>query len=203
MGTRTRIAAFVTSLLASALPLGASGAEFIGPENCKVCHPAAYDAWKDSQHSRASASLSPKQQKDGRCLSCHSPEQARGNPDVGCETCHGGGQYYSPRYVMKDAELSRAVGMTDPGEKMCLKCHDATAPSLSPFKFVDKLKLIDHWSADRAERKGRASKAAEKAEEKAVAAPPDKAEKSDKSVQASKKDKASDKDKKDKEKSSQ
>ena len=152
MGPRTLSLALLAAAL---LPGRAFAAEFIGPENCKVCHPAAYESWKDSQHSRAAGSLSPKQQKDGRCLSCHSPEQAKGFTDIGCESCHGGGQYHAPRYVMKDTELTRAVGMVDPSEKMCQKCHDANAPSLAPFKFADKLKLIDHWTVERAARKER------------------------------------------------
>ena len=170
---RTRNYLLALSFLAL-LPTRASGADPIGAENCKACHPAAYEAWKDSQHAKASSSLSPKQQKDARCLSCHSPDQAKGVTDVGCETCHGGGQFYSPRYVMKDAELSRAVGLIDPSEKMCLKCHDANAPSLSPFKFADKLKLIDHWSTERAQRKEKAAAAASAGTAKPKADKPDK-----------------------------
>ncbi|MGC4113150.1 MAG: cytochrome c3 family protein [Myxococcales bacterium] len=162
---RTRNCPLALSFLAVALvlPAAARAADPIGPENCKTCHPAAYEAWKDSQHSKGSSSLSAKQQKDARCLSCHSPDQAKGVPDVSCETCHGGGQFYSPRYVMKDQELSRAVGLLAPSEKMCLKCHDANAPSLAPFKFEEKLKLIDHWSAARAARKEKAAAASDKA----------------------------------------
>ena len=60
-------------------------------------------------------SLSDAQQKDARCLSCHAPDQAeQGMADVTCETCHGGGQYYSPAYVMKDPELARLVGLRGP-----------------------------------------------------------------------------------------
>ena len=156
---RTRNCLLALSFLAL-LPARAFGGDPIGAENCKACHASAYEVWKDSQHAKASASLSPKQQKDARCLSCHSPDQAKGPADVGCETCHGGGQFYSPRYVMKDAELARAVGLVDPSEKMCQKCHDANAPSLVPFKFADKLKLLDHWSTERALRKDRAEAAA-------------------------------------------
>jgi hypothetical protein len=129
----------------------------VGPESCKVCHRSVYENWKETPHARAQASLSPKQQKDGRCASCHSPEQQKGTADVSCETCHGNGQFYLPRYVMKDAELARAVGLTDPSEKMCRKCHDASAPSLKPFDFAQKLKLIDHWSTARAARKEKAA----------------------------------------------
>jgi hypothetical protein len=58
---------------------------------------------------------------------------------------------------MKDAELARLVGLLDPSEKNCRTCHDASSPSLMPFDFVEKLKLIDHWSAERAKRNQTAS----------------------------------------------
>lgn len=153
-----------TILLVPLVVLGWSAtawaADFIGPESCKSCHPAAYEAWKKSQHARALDSLTPQQRRDPRCMSCHSPDQKQHVAAVSCETCHGGGQFYHPAYVMKDPELARAVGLEDPGEKMCVKCHDANAPGLTPFDFATKLKAIDHWSAERAAKK--AAKAAQK-----------------------------------------
>lgn len=130
---------------------GAAGAaDFLGPESCKGCHPAAYDLWMQSKHARAGESLVSTQQKDVRCLSCHSPDQAAQSVShVTCETCHGPGQHYSPSYVMKDPELARLVGLVDPSEKACRTCHDASSPSLKPFNFVESLKAIDHWSAER------------------------------------------------------
>jgi hypothetical protein len=131
----------------------ALAADFLGPESCKACHPAAYAAWQNSKHARALQTLTATQQKDPRCLSCHAPDAADQHlANVTCETCHGGGQYYSASYVMKDPELARLVGLTDPSEKTCRACHDASSPSLRPFNFVEKLKLIDHWSAERAAR---------------------------------------------------
>ena len=65
---------------------------------------------------------------------------------------HGGWQYYAAQYVMKDPELVRLVGLLDPSEKGCRSCHDASSPSLKPFDFVEKLKLIDHWTAERQRR---------------------------------------------------
>jgi hypothetical protein len=53
---------------------------------------------------------------------------------------------------MRDSELSRAVGLLDPGQKSCLVCHSAEAPSLTPFDFAAKVKLIDHWSQERSNR---------------------------------------------------
>lgn len=143
--------------LALSLSGAALAADFLGPESCKGCHPAAYEAWMQSKHARAGDSLSEAQQKDARCLSCHSPDQgSQGVSHVTCETCHGGGQYYSPGYVMKDAELARLVGLVDPSEKACRNCHDASSPSLKPFNFVESLKAIDHWSAERTGKSARA-----------------------------------------------
>jgi hypothetical protein len=142
----------ILPLLVLALGGAAGAADFVGPDSCKGCHPEAYEAWMQSKHARAENSLSEQQRKDGRCLSCHSPEQvSQTTASVTCETCHGGGQYYSPEYVMKDSELSRLVGLVDPSEKQC-----RSSPSLRPFDFKESLKAIDHWSAERARRSGRA-----------------------------------------------
>lgn len=127
--------------------------DFLGAESCQACHPDAYQAWRTSAHARARDALTTPQQRDARCLSCHSPNEADQQvANVSCETCHGGGQYYSARYVMKDAELSRLVGLLDPSEKGCRTCHDGSSPSLQPFDFTSKLKAIDHWSVERAKR---------------------------------------------------
>jgi hypothetical protein len=73
---------------------------------------------------------------------------------------------------MKDSELSRAVGLEDPGEKSCRACHDASSPSLKAFEFKEKVKEIDHWSADRKERQSRAERARFLREALGLAAPP-------------------------------
>ncbi len=145
------------ALLLAAPP--ALGAEFLGAESCQSCHPEAYAAWRASPHARARDVLSVQQQKNARCLSCHSPNEVDQRvPAVTCETCHGGGQYYSAKFVMKDDELARLVGLLDPVEKSCRACHDASSPSLRPFDFATKLKAIDHWSQERARRAQKAEK---------------------------------------------
>ena len=148
-----------TLVLRAVLALSATWAasalafDFLGSESCQSCHPDAYAAWQSSPHARSRDVLSPQQQKDARCLSCHSPDEAESRTaQVSCETCHGGGQYYSARYVMKDAELARLVGLVDPVEKACRACHDDSSPSLKPFDFATALKAIDHWSVERAKR---------------------------------------------------
>ena len=102
-------------LLVSVAASAALGYGYLGPESCQGCHPDAYAAWRATPHARAKDTLSQTQQRDARCLSCHSPAEAEQQvSNVSCESCHGGGQYYSARYVMKDTELSRLVGLVDP-----------------------------------------------------------------------------------------
>src|SRR5262245_52122306 len=92
--------------------------DFLGAESCKSCHMEAFAAWKLSKHARALDSLSEAQQKDARCLSCHAPNLSdQRTAGVSCETCHGGGQYYSAGYVMRDPELVRLAGLLDASEK--------------------------------------------------------------------------------------
>lgn len=171
-----RTCAFLIAVLVTVLPGSLQAADFVGAESCKACHPEAYAAWKASKHARAFESLSAQQKQDARCTSCHAPnEREQGLTGISCETCHGGGQYYSPDYVMKDSELARLVGLSDPSEKQCRSCHDASSPSLRPFDFVEKLKLIDHWTAERERRKQSKEpekKAIEKPKKKADVAQP-------------------------------
>lgn len=140
---------FVAALAAAT---AASAWDLLGSESCQTCHPDAWAAWKASAHARAKDVLSAQQQKDARCQSCHSPNEAEKIVGISCETCHGGGQYYSAKFVMKDGELARLVGLIDPSEKACRACHDGSSPSLKPFDFVTKLKAIDHWSVEREKR---------------------------------------------------
>lgn len=130
----------------------AGGGSRVGPETCKACHPAAYEAWRNGPHARSMDGLPAQSRKDPRCLSCHSPDADEGLAAISCESCHGPGRTYSAPYVMRDAELARLLGLVDPGEKSCLACHGESAPSLVRFEYTRKLPLIDHWTKERAAR---------------------------------------------------
>ncbi len=132
-------------LLAATAPGRVAPSDLVGPETCKACHPAAYAAWREEPHAHAFDSLPEKSRKDKRCLSCHAPDLEAGIAGVTCETCHGAGGIYAAGYVMRDAELARAAGLQDPGEKICFGCHTESTPSLERFDFAKKLKLIQHW----------------------------------------------------------
>jgi hypothetical protein len=136
------------ALLAAALAVAApaaGAADRVGPETCKACHPAAYEAWRATPHARARESLPERSRGDRRCLSCHAPELEDGIAGVACESCHGAGRLYSAPYVMRDAELARALGLADPGERACAGCHTESTPSLVRFDYARKLQLIQHW----------------------------------------------------------
>jgi len=140
------------ALLLLAWPAAAPAYDPLGPEACKACHPAAWAVWKETAHARAHSSLPERQRADVRCTGCHAPlgEKASG---VSCEACHGNGQLYARRYVMRDRELARALGLLQPGERTCLACHTESAPSLSRFDYARKLPLIQHAEAEREARR--------------------------------------------------
>lgn len=148
---RRVLPALAAAFLAVLVPT-ARAADFVGPETCKQCHAAAYEAWKDSGHARAQTTLPEKQRKDTRCTTCHGPESDKGLSGITCESCHGAGSIYAPRYVMRDKEISRAVGLVEQSEKQCLACHTEATPALTAFDWKRKKALIEHWEKERAAR---------------------------------------------------
>jgi hypothetical protein len=141
----------VILLLLLGAPAGAE--DVVGPQVCRACHAGAYEVWKASPHARAEIELGERA-GDPQCLSCHAPQKSDGLSGVSCEGCHGGGQHYSPVYVMRDSELARLAGLKATDEKSCRSCHDdAMTPSLRRFDHASMLSRIDHWTADREARK--------------------------------------------------
>ncbi len=131
-------------LLLAALPAAALAGDLVGPAGCKACHQAAWESWRETAHARAQESLPARNRRDPRCTPCHAPNQDKGVAGVSCEACHGPGQAYAPSYVMRDAELARAVGLVVGGEKTCLVCHTDSTPSLGRFVYRRALELIRH-----------------------------------------------------------
>jgi len=134
----------VFALLGLLGPAAALAQGLVGPETCKACHPQAYEAWRETAHARASEAVPDKSRADPRCGSCHSPDLERGVSGVSCEACHGPGQFYAASHVMRDRELSRLVGLVDPGERTCLRCHNESTPSLERFDYLRRLSFIEH-----------------------------------------------------------
>jgi hypothetical protein len=130
--------------LAVLAPSFSHAGDKVGPEGCKACHPSAYEAWLATPHARSRDSLPERSRNEARCLSCHAPDAEDGLAGVSCEACHGGGRLYAAPYVMRDEELSRALGLVDPGEKTCVACHTESTPSLVKFEYARKAALIAH-----------------------------------------------------------
>jgi len=146
--------AMIAALLAAR---GAFASDLVGAVSCRTCHAEAYRIWAQSPHARAAESLTAEQRKQPLCLQCHSRDEARqGQADVqgvSCETCHGGGRFYQPGVVMRDKELARLFGLSDPTPASCKVCHGGAQPSGAPFDVKQAMQRIDHWTADRAARK--------------------------------------------------
>jgi len=155
----------VSVLLAALAPSLSHAGDKVGPETCKACHPSAYEAWLATPHARARESLPERSRGEARCLGCHAPDAEDGLAGVSCEACHGGGRLYAAPYVMRDAELARALGLQDPAEKVCLACHTDSTPSLVKFEYDRKLALIRHGQEPRPQPPAPARKKAEPAKQ--------------------------------------
>jgi hypothetical protein len=121
---------------------------YIGAGQCKSCHEFEYRVWASGPHAKGDGSLSEAQRKDPKCNTCHmmtvEGESAPDLQGIECERCHGPGRYYHRRYVMRDKELSRLVGLTDPKPEHCMQCHTEGGPSIRPFVFAEMWAKIDH-----------------------------------------------------------
>ncbi len=145
---------------------------YLGSSPCKACHsnPAKgeqYKKWEASPHAQAyqvlltdrakevakTAGLSEPPEACAKCLKCHvtgygaKPELFDAKFDktqgIGCETCHGPASQYKLAH-MKDPAGARKLGMTDPGEKLCVTCHNESSPTYKPFKFAEFAAKIAH-----------------------------------------------------------
>jgi 2',3'-cyclic-nucleotide 2'-phosphodiesterase (5'-nucleotidase family) len=123
-------------------PVAAGASEYLGVEQCSVCHQEEYAFWKKTRHAGAYATLS-RQFKEFNldCVGCHVTgyEQAGGSTvthveklmDVQCEVCHGPGS--------RHAASPQMTGLiATPERNLCAsKCHHPPH-------------VKDDWSADRA-----------------------------------------------------
>ncbi|HEV8321786.1 MAG TPA: multiheme c-type cytochrome [Myxococcota bacterium] len=140
------VAALLLALVVALAPRAAPAerADYVGSETCGTCHRAEYDKWRTSAHARATATLPGTFRRDPRCAGCHATDTLGELAEVGCESCHGAGRWYYKAAVMRDAEVARALGLTDAGEATCKGCHGSDAPSVRPFDFKEAWKRIAH-----------------------------------------------------------
>jgi len=132
---------------------------------------AAYKIWQASAHAKAFATLATPAakeiaqkkgiadpQKDEKCMKCHDTAFGvaavqlaptfKSGEGVGCEICHGAGSEYKVMQLMKDIDTGKikgeTLGLMKPGEKFCVKCHNAESPSFKGFNFAEAGKKIAH-----------------------------------------------------------
>ena len=146
-----RSAAHGAAAVLLGLVLGPSAAlaapDAIGAKRCGACHEREYEDWKASPHAQALARLSAPKQRDPVCRSCHTTSPTSDDPEllgVQCESCHGLGSLYAPKYVMKDEKLRKLLGLEKVTASTCQGCHDGDTPSTRPFDFTTWVKLVNH-----------------------------------------------------------
>jgi len=159
VGHLPALISLVVAVTVGSPAVAADDHRFIGAEVCKRCHQREYDIWANGPHAAAVRSLKGEQGKDAKCNTCHTMLPANDQAKfagIQCEACHGAGKFYAPSYVMRDSELSRAVGLVIPGEKECRRCHNDDSPSIRKFDFATMWAEISHGSSN-----GRASATAD------------------------------------------
>lgn len=136
-----------------------NGAAYVGSENCKTCHPTAYEAWTRTPHFRAWDTLVKAEADPTRygwpvthypdCVGCHvvgyreetgfvSAEETPQLAGVGCERCHGPGS----SHLQNPAGNKMGLHAGTPASVLCIQCHDFEQ---SPdFVYSDRWAKIQH-----------------------------------------------------------
>ena len=134
----------------------AANPEYVGSLKCKVCHKEQHKIWDSKKHSKAWAFLTPEEQNNPECIECHSTGNFAERQGVGCEVCHGPGSEFSKPDIMNKAKwaanpegqlkLALAAGLIpEPGEELCIKCHNKNSPAFEDFDFDEAKEEIKHW----------------------------------------------------------
>ena len=117
---------------------------------CALCHQAAFEFWKKTDHAQAFATLKKSHRdEEPACLGCHTTGYlqpggtrvldtlVKNFTDVGCESCHGPSVAHVSSVDKKAKKgTSRAVDPT-----VCLGCHTPDQ-SLDPFDYSVALKAV-------------------------------------------------------------
>jgi hypothetical protein len=153
-------------------PQPVDGGRFVGTYKCKDCHEESYRVWKKSGHSKAYktlAELDPPRNFDPECVSCHvvgwnpqrffpyesgyqSLEKTPHLIDVGCEDCHGPGEFHCKAEEGSDqAKMDKyrkaAVVTKEYSEKeQCRTCHDGD--NSPDFNFKKYWPHVEHYEND-------------------------------------------------------
>ncbi len=158
-------------------PLKVSNGDYVGSDACENCHEESYHVWKKSPHSRAFATLknvNPPRNFDPECISCHTvgwhptqffPYQSgylseKETPkllNVGCEDCHGPGQFHvqaeirgtpAERTAFRKVVAISKEEMANPNSQRqnCWSCHDLD--NSPEFKFDLYWPFVKHYERE-------------------------------------------------------
>ena len=114
---------------------------YVGGERCQSCHAILYNAWEETAHAHAWATLEESDHAASYCNRCHTvdTEEITGNSgyddaaislyeNVQCESCHGTGSDHA-------ASPSTAFMQVDYAANGCGTCHEGTHhPYLSEWQ---------------------------------------------------------------------
>jgi len=122
-------------------PAPPEGQTYTGVKRCASCHFEQYMSWKKTKHAQAFDVLTPKYQKDEKCLKCHTTGlgEPTGYKDgetalagVTCENCHGPGS----KHEEVSQPFAKVKKLTPEQEKLvrdsiwkilpknvCIECH--------------------------------------------------------------------------------
>ena len=157
-------------------PLKPFNGDFVGSDACQNCHEESYRVWKRSPHSRAFATLKnvkPPRNFDPECISCHtvgwhptkffpyqsgflSEQETPKLTNVGCEDCHGPGQFHvnaeirgtpAQQVAFRKVVAVSKEEMADPNslgtnKQNCWSCHDLD--NSPEFKFELYWPFVQH-----------------------------------------------------------
>ncbi len=142
---------------------------YVGSKECESCHEPSYKVWKKSGHRKAwetLVKLDPPRTHDPECISCHvigwhptryfpyeggyeSLEKTPKLIDVGCEDCHGPGEYHviaeNGADEAKKITYRKAVVITKEESKktQCATCHDLE--NSPDFDFDTYWPYVEHY----------------------------------------------------------
>ena len=149
------------------LAIGATGAK-----SCAVCHSKIHNEWQKSKHAKAFSLVPKGHPKNQSCKDCHNPvlfrSQLKANEGISCEHCHGNGNFYHHKFIMKDKQAAKLSGLQDP-KTQCLKCHQSSPFHLKKVELEElfkKLKVHSFKSDTEKENKKTPEKKAEKGPKK-------------------------------------
>lgn len=143
--------------------------EFVGSNQCIMCHVDAGEAWKATRHGDAFATLEKRDKEyDHKCVGCHvvgyeqpggsvigkfsydtkiahgdlSREITKNLKNVGCETCHGPGSHHMLQPSMDGKPNSIDI---QPKVDACMQCHvPEHSPKFNFDKYIKKIVVPGH-----------------------------------------------------------